>query len=135
MKLSQLATVVAQSEQIATITIYQPNGQPYTGTGGECTISFTGSESKAYLHERTRIQRRALNRRKMNTEPADVLRNRIDLAAAAVTGWANWEDDNDEPAPCTPQNVKNLLQVEHILVQLEEGIAGHADFFAKPSGT
>ncbi len=134
MKLGAIDAVVAESEREATITITRPDGEPYRAADGtECTITFTGDQSRTYRAERERIRRRALNSRKSKVDPKDVDRNRIDIAAAAVTRWSGWEGDDDQPAACTPENVKRLLKAEHILVQLEEGIASHSDFFTSAS--
>lgn len=131
MDLGQIETVVAQSEQVATITVFQPNDEPYRGSDGkESTLSFTGSESRAFRAARDSVTRRVLRSRKTRLEADDIERNRIDLAASVVTAWSGWEIGG-KPAPCTPENVKALLKVEHILVQLEGAINGHADFFGK----
>lgn len=136
MKLSAVKAKVSESERVATLVIYQPDGEPYRSKSGEeCTLSFTGSESKAYRIERERIQRRSLNRRQTKVDPADILKNRVDLAAAPLTGWTGWEDDDDEPAAFSKEGAKGLLEVEHILTQLEAGIEAHASFFGKPSST
>jgi hypothetical protein len=136
MKLQQVSQVVAESERVATITIYQPNDEPYRGADGEeATLSFTGSESKAYRHAREIIQRRTLRKQQTKLEPADILRNQVDLASAVVTGWSGWEDDNGQPAAFSRDGVRQLLQAEHILSQLQEGINRHASFFGAPSET
>jgi hypothetical protein len=134
MKLKQLSEVLAQAEREATITIYQPDNEPYRASdGSECTITFTSAESKAYRRAREIVQRRALRSKKANVEPDEILRNRVDLAAAPVVRWHGWEGDDDTAAPCTIENVRELLAVEHILTQLEQGINAHASFFTNNS--
>lgn len=137
MRMSKLKDVVAASEQPTTVTIYMPSGEPYLGPDGKpCTITHTGKESKAFVAGREAIQRRMLRQRKTKLEPADLQRNRIDQAAAPVTAWSGWtEDDEVTPAALNTANLHSLLSVEHILEQLEESIEAHgsADFFTSSS--
>lgn len=120
---------IAQDEKGAVIPIYQKNGAPYLGADGEqSTITVLGSDAKTVRQAKDAIQRRLLHQRRAKLEPADILRNRVDQAAAAVIGWSGWESGS-EPFLCTPENVKAMLAAEHILEQVEAGVAGHADFF------
>lgn len=131
MDISKLSTVVALSEEPKTVIIYQPSGEPYRGSDGKpSTITHTGPESAAYRAAKDKGLRRQLRARRTKMEPEDVLRSRIELAAAPVTAWTGWENGTTA-AECTPQNVQALLRVEHILTQLEESVASHgeSDFF------
>lgn len=133
MELNQIASVVAEAEQVATITIYKPNGDAYEGPDGSpCTLSFTGPESRAYAAAKKDLTRVALRQGKRRLDVDDVTKGRVKLAAAPVTAWAGWTDGGTQ-APFTPANLEMLLQVEHILAQLEEGISSHGDFFPKSS--
>lgn len=135
MDIGQIAEIVAQSEQPKTITIYQPNGDPYKGADGkESTLSHVGSESKAYKAARDVITRRALNARRHKLTPDELMANRIDLASATLTEWSGWESGG-KALPLSPESARKLLAVEHILTQLEESIAEHANFSTASSNS
>jgi hypothetical protein len=132
---SKLDAVIAQDEEGSVIPINQKNGDPYLGADGSpSTITVLGSESKRYRQTKDSIQRRSMRSRSVKMEPADLLKNRIDLAAASVIDWSGWEDGT-KPYPCTPENAKVLFRADHILEQVEMGIFAHADFFVKPSAS
>lgn len=133
MDITQLNAEVAKDETGVTIEISKKDGTPYLAADGTpCTITVLGSESKRYRDARDLTQRRALHKRRVKLEPADIMRNRIELAAAAITDWHGWEIGGKEAA-CTPEHIQTLLKVYHILEQVEEGIESHADFFAAQS--
>lgn len=136
--ITQVEQNVAQQDTPVEVTVYQPNGEPYLAPGStpeapkHCTITVVGSESKRYRQAEHAIQRRNLRSRKPTIDPADLRRNRIDQAAAAVTAWFGWEKNGAE-WPCEFENVQELLKHDHILRQVEAAIAGHADFFKSNS--
>lgn len=133
MDVSQLAAEVAKDETGAVIPIMKKDGTPYVGIDGkQSTITVMGNESKAYRAARDTITRRALQQRRVKLEPADVIRNRIDLATAAVTDWSGWDAGGKNIEP-NAENVRKVLGVYHILEQVEDGIDRHADFFAQQS--
>lgn len=124
-----------QSELVARVPIYQPNGEPYMGADGEeAWIGALGAESKRYRQAEHAISRRNQRNTKPRVDPVDVRRNRIDLAVACVAGW-NAEDENGQQMECNAENAERLFAFEHILRQVEMGIHAHADFFAKSSPT
>jgi hypothetical protein len=131
--LEVVATNVAQSEQVVTITIYQPNEEPYKGPDGkDVTISVVGKESKAYIDAENAIVRRASKQRRQASVVDNMRQNRIDLAAACITGWSGWESGG-KPFPFTTENAKKLLGTRHILEQVEQAIGEHAANFTKTS--
>lgn len=131
--LGEIQAAVAHEDESVAVPIYQRNGDPYLGADGEqATISVVGSESKTYHRERQKQRRRMLKQRKTTLDVEDLDRDRLDLAAACVTGWAGWEMGG-QPFPFSPENARRLLAVEHILEQVERGIDRHADFFASNS--
>lgn len=133
MDLTQLDAEIAKDETGVLVPLFQKNGDPYTAAdGAPSTVTVVGSESARYRAAKSDIMRRALNQRRTKLEPADIARNRVDLAVAAVIEWAGWEAGG-KPAACTPDNVRSLMRAEHILEQVEAGISGHADFFSRPS--
>lgn len=133
MDIKKLAEIVANADEPVTITIYQPNGDPYLALdGSESTIDVVGSESKKYKAAKRQITNRLMNKRRAKVSAEDVEKNAIFLAAAAVTNWHGWDDGKSEIPP-TPENVRDLLEVEHIRDQVEDGIRGHADFFSNAS--
>lgn len=133
MDIGQIGSIVAQSEEGATAIIYQPNGEPYRGADGKnSTITALGSESKAYRAARDTITRRALRQGRRRIEPDELLKNRIDLAAACVIDWSGWESGG-KSYPLTPANVRTLIAAEHILTQVEELIQEHANHFLQNS--
>lgn len=139
MKLSDLKEIAAASEHPSTVTIYQPNGDPYRGPDGQpCTITHTGKESRAYKEATEARDRRLIRKRKVSSDPKDWRRNRVDIAAAVVTGWSGWtEEDETTPLPATRENVRALLAYDHILEQLEASIEEHdgGDFFTTSSAS
>ncbi len=135
MDINTLKFKVAQDDTPVTIPIYQKDGDPYLAADGTpATIDVVGSESKRYKAARTQITKTMLRSRRARVEPEDLQRNRITMAAAAVTGWHGWENGSDA-LPCSEENIKSLLEVEHILDQVEAGIAAHADFFKQSSNS
>ena len=137
MDIGKLDAVIALDEQEVDVTIYQKNGEPYTAPDGKtpCTITVVGEESKRVTDADTATQRRMLHQRSQRLQPADILFNRIFRASAAVTKWAGWTSGPDTLAECTPENVRKLLRVPHILSQVEAAVSGHADFFKPRSET
>ena len=130
MDIGRIDEIIAQDEELATVPIYQKNGDPYTGPDGEpCTISVYGPESKA-AKKAKRAEWKKLQRRAGQMESDEFDATRVDKAAALVGAWSGWESGG-QPAECTPTNVKALLQAEHILAQVEAGIGRHAAFLAR----
>lgn len=132
MDIGKLDAVIALDEQEVEVTIYQKNGEPYLAPDGKtpCTITVVGEESQRVMDADTATQRRMLHQRSQRLQPADILYNRIFRASAAVTRWFGWTMGADE-ASCTPENVRKLLRVPHILAQVEAAVTGHSDF-SKP---
>jgi hypothetical protein len=130
MDVSKIDEEIANDELSMAVPINKKNDEPYVGANGEdSTISVTGTDAKKYKRVRERIQKRAYNRTG-KLEPAEVMKNRIDLAVAGSTGWSGWEA-NGEPLPFSEEDLRTLLKAEHILEQVERGIKRHADFFVK----
>jgi hypothetical protein len=131
--INRIKDEIAQDEVAQAVPINQKNGEPYLAPDGSpCTVSVLGSDAKRVQAARDTIQRRMLRARRVKLDPADLRANRIDLAAAAVTGWYGWTA-GDVEFPCTPENIRALLSSEHVLEQVETGITGHADFFVTAS--
>lgn len=132
--IQSVAAAIAQSEEGVTIPIYQPSGEPYPAPDGKpCTITILGPESQRVL-EAEKANRAKL--RSVALDDDDQLEMEIDRAAAAVIDWSGWtegEGDDERPAPCTPPNVKALLQAKHIRQQVVTGIARHGVLFTKRS--
>lgn len=127
MDTTKIAEEVAHDEIGYPLPIDQKDGDPYLASDDSpATITITGSDAKKYVHTKGVIQKRYLRAAKL--DPADILQNRIDQAAAAVLDWHGWEA-NGQPIECTPANVKALLSANHILEQVEAGIVAHARFF------
>lgn len=135
MDLGQLQAEVAKDEQKVVIPINKKDGSPYMSSDDkQCTITILGSESKAYRAARDASTKRALSARRTKLTPDDVMRNRKEQASAVVVDWFGW-DTAGEPAACSNENVLAVLDVYHILEQVEDGIERHADFFAAQSGS
>ena len=133
MDIALLDRLHATDEEPSEIAILLKNGEPLTAKDGTpCTISVLGEESKAYRREETAITRAMLRSRKDRLEPEDLLKNRVRQAAACVVAWSGFEIGGVS-APCTPDNVKAVLQHGWILTQVERRIASHADFFGQSS--
>lgn len=134
MDIQQVAAAVAQDEEGVVVPINGRDDEPYLAADGSpATITVLGSESKKLRQVRDGQFKRLLKHRG-KLEAKDIRENRIELAAAAVVSWSGWTA-NGAPFECTPGNVKALLEHEHILTQVEEGINRHADFFAKSSSS
>lgn len=140
MDIKNLAAIVEQDEQVADIPIYQKNGEPYTALDGktQSTVGVLGTESREYRKAKDAISREHLRTRRATLTPEDIRANRVRLAAAVVKRWNGWDDGKTE-LPLTPENLNQLLAVDHILEQVEEGRESHARFFtnasAKPVST
>ena len=128
MDINTLDEIIAQDEEAAEIPIYQKDGEPYTSKDGEpAIIAVYGAESKAAKKAKKTEWRKLVKRTGAQVELDEYEATRIDKAAAVVAYWRGWES-NGEPAECTPANVRALLRAEHILAQVEAGIARHAAF-------
>jgi hypothetical protein len=125
MKLSTLKTAVARSEDAAIIPLLDETGEPYLASDDSpVTVSVVGSESKRIRDARDKL------------DPADLRTNRIELATAGVIAWHGIEAEDGSAIECTPANVREFLgAAEHVLTQVEDGIARHARFFAPPSAS
>lgn len=135
MDLSGIGEEVAKDEEGVIVPIFRKNSEPYLSSDGKpASVTVLGSESAKYRTARDSITRRALQAgaRRGKLEPEDLLKNRVSLCAAVVIDWFGWEAGG-KPAPCIEANVRELLKAEHILEQVEAGIANHSDFFEKPS--
>lgn len=120
---------IAADEQPRDVTIYQRNGLPYLAADGTpATISVLGSESAKYKQLRADVYRDLANA----VSADDAAATRIAIAAAAVVAWHGWESDG-KPLPCSVTNVRGLLVLEHILIQVENGVSRRADFFGGAS--
>lgn len=136
MKLSELKVAVAKDEEGVVVPIVGKDGEEYTALDGSpVTITVVGAEAKRIRDARTVQTKRVLRQQRTRLDVEDLRTNRIELAAAGVIAWHGWEDDNDQPIACTPENVKAVLAAaEHVLDQVEQGIQRHAAFFG-PSST
>jgi hypothetical protein len=135
MDINKLEAEVESDEQGAVVPIFKKNHEPYTAAdGSQSTLTVTGSDSAKVRAAKDSAQRRIFRARAGRIEPADVRRNRVDVAAAAIIGWHGWENGGTE-APCTSENVKALLNRDHILEQAERAIDAHSDFFESSSSS
>lgn len=126
---------IKQDEEVVDVPIFQKNGQPYLGAdGSQSTIGVLGAESRKAQVARDSLTQRMIRSRAGKMTPKDLRQNRIDQAAAVVVRWSGWEHEG-KPWPCEPENVKAVLSADHILEQVEEGIARHADFFGNSSSS
>jgi hypothetical protein len=135
----------AQDEVPTAIEIDQKNGDPYLAPESTpekpvpCTISVLGSDAKRVKLAKDKADRILLRAGRKKLKPSDLRKNRIAIAAAAVTGWTGWTYGPDNaPFPCTPENIRAMLSKEHILDQVESGVndhAEHADFFTSASSS
>lgn len=133
---SKIADEIAQDEQAVDIPIDDKAGNPYLGPDDTTplTISVLGSDAKAVRHTKEQQTRRLLRQTRKKYTPQDLYNDRIETAAAAVTGWSGWTL-NGEPWPCTPENVRALFATEHILEQVEDAVKRHASFFTTSSSS
>lgn len=139
MEIQDVKKLVDQDNEGVVVTIYQPNGDPYLGADGQpSTITVLGSESKAYKEARRAQQRRIFKAARSGgvsqMTPEESERDAVALAASAVIDWSGWEA-NGQPLPCTQENVRALLGVDHIFDQVNRGIQQHASFFARASAS
>jgi hypothetical protein len=134
--ITQLAALAAQDEQGAVVEILDKQGEPFRDADGSaCTMTVVGKESSRYRAALDRVQRGALRMRRTRLTPEQLFQNRVELAAAAVTGWHGWTA-NGTAVACTVDNVRAVLGASlHILEQIEQAIDGHADFFATSSSS
>lgn len=124
---------LAQEEEGAVVELNQPNGEPYRAADGSpATVTVVGRESKRVRAAIAANTRRLLRSKKGKMDETDLRANRVEAAVAAITDWHGWEADGIA-APCTPENVRQLLRADHLLEQVEVAIHGHADFFSTNS--
>lgn len=132
---NEIQSEIANDEEIVDLPISKKDGSLYLAADGSpATIGVLGSDAKKVKAARDANQRKLLRSRQQKTTPEDLRASRLAYACAAVVRWHGWMA-GDQPFECTPENVRKMLGVDHILEQVEEGIAGHASFFAKSSTT
>ena len=123
--ITELEQQVKEDDEILDVPIYKRNGEPYLGPDEKvATIGVIGSESRKFKADRERAVRK-LSR---SGREVSSLEMRIAGAACAVKRWHGWMD-GEEAADLTPENLKRVLTVEHILQQVEAGIDRRAVFF------
>lgn len=135
MDIGKIKELVELDEEGAVVPITGKDDEPYLAADGTpCTITVLGSESKRVKAAQMAIQRRRVKpgRRGFSFTPEEAELARIEQAAAAVIDWHGWEDGNGKPVPCIPENIKELLSIQHILVQVELGIGNHSFFIERP---
>lgn len=124
--LKDVVKQIQQDDEPRTVTICDRTGKPYRAADGtDATLTLVGSESPGYRKRRDDAYR-ALAELKDEPTPGEV---QIAVAACAVVDWHGWEDGK-KALPCTPENVRTLLSLEHILRQVEAAVTRRADFFA-----
>ena len=139
MRIAGLEKVREQADEGVTITIYQPDGEPYLASdGSEATFTLAGSESKQYRDAKLAHQRRLMKRARTGARdmtPEELQRDVLKQAASAFLSWHGWEDDKGADMPCEEKHILEVIQYDHIFEQAQACIAGHAGFFAKDSGS
>lgn len=131
--IAEIQDAVKQENEVVDVPIYQRNGEPYVGLDGEpSTIGVVGAESDKYRQAQQKHLRKLTKGRRRNRTVEEALAARVDLAAQAVVRWSGW-DDGKKDMDCTPENVRTVLGVDHILIQVEEGIEEHQRFFSSAS--
>lgn len=112
--------------------IRRRNGDWYLAPDGKtrATLTIIGSESERYRAHREAEYKAAA---KAAEQPAAELTTRR-IAAGAVIAWHGWGPTMEDP-PCTVENVAALLEIEHILGQVQERIAKGSDFFVTASAS
>lgn len=129
--LNDIKQAAAQDEEIVDLEMHDRDGNPYLAPDGTpATFGIRGRESKAVKQARDAVQRRLLRDRRTTLTPEDVRKNRVQIASAAVVRWHGWTAGGND-LPFTPENLAALLQIDHLLDQVEEGVGGHSSFFAK----
>lgn len=127
--LKQVTSQKDADESGIVVPITQRDGKPYLAADGSpSTITVYGSESKTYLNRRDAFYRE-LAKEEGEGDPAF---NRVCIAACAVKDWHGWESEG-KPLPCSQDNARALLTVEHIMLQVERGASKGADFFGVAS--
>lgn len=129
MDITELSKELEREEDAIVLPIFHKNGEQYLASdGGPCTISVVGADSKRVQGAERKNTNRAINRGRGRLTPEQLNQNRVNLAAAAIVAWHGWVD-GDKPFDCTMENALRMLKLApHILRQVEEGVASHADF-------
>lgn len=128
---TQLDSIIAQDEEGVVTVFYDKNDDPYLAPDGTpCTMTILGAEAKRVAKATEKAQRK-IGRDRGKQENA-IQFMRVERAIAAVTDWHGWTA-GDQPAACTPENLRIACKAQHILVQIEAARDGHADFFTNPS--
>lgn len=144
MEIRQLGLDAATAEEGHTFTVLKRNKEPLLAAdGSEVTLTVVGKESKRYRKAQDAITQRNLRRQRSDKLTAQELwKRRLELAAACIIGWHGLEADG-VPAELTRENVTMALESRDskgdptyaLLVQCEQEIEGHADFFDESSQT
>jgi hypothetical protein len=131
---SKIDEEIAQDEQSVDVPLDDKAGNPYLAPDGTTPafVCVLGSDAQRVRLVKEAQTRKLLRQARKKYTPQDLRTDRIEAAAAAITAWSGWTL-NGEPWPCTPENVKQFLRAEHILVQIEDAIARHAAFFMNNS--
>ena len=140
MDIRELHAAVAQDDEVIDVPITKRDGTPYLAADGSpSTIGVVGIEAVRYREARHQYSKEliaAAQERPEGEKPDEsfhaVTERRIRFAAGAVMRWHGWESEGED-WPCTPENIQALLQVEHILLQVESAVAKRARFFGPAS--
>lgn len=125
MKISALKASTALHDEGIVVPIMDESGEPMLAADASpVTVTVVGAESKRIRKVEDRQTRRVFRVNAPDADVADLYRhNRVELATAAVIDWHGFEDDNDQPVPCTPENVTAVLSSSgHVLKQVEAGV-------------
>jgi hypothetical protein len=131
MDLSTLQKIAEQDEEVVDVVIRDRSNQPYLAKdGSKATIGVFGSESATYKKRRLDADRKAAR----SGEILSTLEIRRLNAACGIARWHGWEAGG-EPLACNLENVAKVLAFDHILYQVEGGIARRdGGFSADESG-
>jgi hypothetical protein len=124
MKISALKASTDKHDEGMVVPILDESGEPMLAADeSPVTVTVVGIESKRIRKVEDKQTRRVWRTGATDPDPDLLRKNRVELAAAAVIDWHGFEDDNDQPVPCTPENVVAVLSSSgHVLKQVEAGV-------------
>lgn len=131
MNINELEGLADLEEEGVALPMFGKDGEPILGKDGEqATVTVVGGDSKQVRAVQQQVTRRQLRASRTSITPEEIQQNRINEAAAAITGWTGFEDD-DGPWPCNKENTRKLMSAPFLLRQVEEGVKAHSTFFVK----
>ena len=132
MDIQKIQDEKAQEDIGIELPIVRRDGEPDLASDGTQTTFTVVGRNSARVKKVIDRQARQNARRRSDLKPDEVYEQRVERAAAALTGWHGVED-NGQPVILSPDSARLVLADPHYLEQVEDGMVNHGRFFKTAS--